>query len=53
MDWYLRNGGAIRLEQLTVHRVSRQSAATEVGQVPLDFGGGCFETLKAFANWVA
>ena len=53
MDWYLRNGGASTLEELTAFEVKRYLADLQGRGLAPNTVHGCFETLKAFANWTA
>jgi integrase len=53
MDWYLRNGGALSLEQLTAFEIKRYLAELQGRGLAPNTVHGCFQTLKAFANWAA
>ena len=53
MSWYLRNGGAQRLEELTAFDFKRYLADLQSRGLAPNTVHGCFETLKAFANWAA
>jgi hypothetical protein len=50
---YLRSGGVETLEQLTAFEFKRYLADLQGRGLAPNTVHGCFETLKAFANWVA
>ena len=50
MDWYLRHG-VQTLEELTPYEVKRYLAELQGRGLTPNTVHGCFETLKAFANW--
>jgi integrase/recombinase XerC len=53
MDWYLRNGGVAALEQLNGYEFKRYLAELQGRGLAPNTVHGCFETVKAFANWAA
>jgi integrase len=53
MDWYLRNRGVQAIEELTALEVKRHLAELQGRGPAPNTVHGCFETLKAFANWAA
>jgi integrase/recombinase XerD len=51
MDWYLGHGGVQTLQELTSYEVKRYLAELQGRGLTPNTVHGCFETLKAFANW--
>jgi integrase len=53
MDRYRRDGGVAILEELTAFEFKRYLAELQERGLAPNTVHGCFETLKAFANWAA